>query len=67
MTIGTRLRQRRQQIGETQADIARLTGFAPDHICHFESGRRQPTVESLRRLCLALKCSADYLIGLKEK
>ena len=67
MHIGTRLRTRRQKIGETQASIARLTGFMPEAICHFESGRRQPTVESLRRLCLALKCSADYLIGLKEK
>lgn len=54
-------------LGETQTSIARLTGFLPEAICHFESGRRKPTVESLRRLCLALKCSADYLIGLKEK
>ncbi|TXH58444.1 MAG: XRE family transcriptional regulator [Desulfurellales bacterium] len=67
MRIGDRIRAQRAKIEATQSDIARLTGFAPDHICHFESGRRQPTIDSLRRLCLALKCSADYLIGLKEK
>lgn len=67
MSLAHRLRQRRKEIGETQTSIAKLSGFVPNAISMFECGQREPNIASLRRLCLALKCSADYLIGLKEK
>jgi len=67
MSFAQRLRARRVALGVPQSDIAKTTGFKQCALSHFETGRREPNITNLRRLCVALDCSADYLIGLKEK
>ena len=47
----------------TQRDLADKSGFPPSHISHFESGRRLPSLGNFIKLCDALNCSADFLLG----
>ena len=47
----------------TQAGLAKITGFSPAAISHFESGTRKPSFDSLRRLSAGLHITADYLLG----
>lgn len=58
-----RLRERRILLKLNQKDVARRSGLPPAAISHFETGRREPTMRNLKRLCRALNVSSDYLIG----
>lgn len=64
MTVAQRLVMAREQRGMTQADVARITMLQPAAISHFECGRREPSCANLRRLCIALQVSADWLLDL---
>ncbi len=62
--LGQRMQSARLGLSMTQLELARKTGLKPSAISHFEVGARRPSVANLLRLCVALKCSSDYLIGL---
>jgi transcriptional regulator with XRE-family HTH domain len=51
-----RLRELREARGLTLEDLARLLGTTNQQISHLELGKRQLTVEWLRRLGSALEC-----------
>ena len=61
-----RLREARKLQGFTQEDVGKGALMSRRAVQHFESGERRPSLENLRRLCLALHVSADWLLGLKE-
>lgn len=50
----------------TQEEVAKRCGMDKTLICHYEKGRREPSISNLERLCKGLKVSADYLMGLKD-
>jgi len=50
----------------TQAELSKLSKLHPSSISHFERGKREPSLHNLVRLCRALNCSADYLLGLNK-
>jgi len=58
------LRESREYAGLTQAELAEKTGLQPTAISHFETGTRRPCINNLRKLCKALRCSADSLLQL---
>ena len=58
-----RLRIARERAGLSQSDLAEKAGFQASAISHFETGRRSPSFENLRRLSDALGVTTDYLIG----
>jgi transcriptional regulator with XRE-family HTH domain len=60
--FGERLACVRQMRLMSQADLAQKTRLKSSAVSHFECGRRTPSAQNLRTLCLALNCSADYLI-----
>ena len=62
-----RLRAARESKGLSQTDLAKRAGFQPSAICHFENGRRTPSLDSLRKLADALSVSLDYLAGRSEQ
>ena len=45
-----RLRRSREEKGLSQAELAQKTGFQPSAISHFESGRRSPSFDNLKKL-----------------
>jgi transcriptional regulator with XRE-family HTH domain len=63
-----RVRAAREALGLRQADVAKRMKLNHDtEIAYYESGKRLPGPERLRALCMALKISADELLGLKSK
>jgi len=63
--FSSRLRNIRRLNDMTQIELAVRANLQPSHISHFESGRRTPSIHSLRAICRALEVQADYLLGLK--
>ena len=67
MSFSERLRAARESKGLSQTDLAKRAGFQPSAICHFENGRRAPSLDSLKKLADALSVSLDYLAGRSEQ
>ena len=58
-----RLRKAREDKGLSQTDLANRTGFQPSAISHFETARRAPSFENLKKLADALNVTIDFLLG----
>jgi len=58
-----RLRAMRELRQLSQTQLATRSGLQPSVISHFETGRRVPSFDNLRRLAEALEVTADYLLG----
>ena len=61
-----RLRAARELRGFSQGDLAERAGFQPSAISHFETGRRAPSFDNLKRLADALNVTTDYLLDRSE-
>ena len=68
--IGDRIRQRRNEIGLTQKELAAKINpgtsieTAPHtQVAQWESGKKKPGTDALIRLCNALDCDMDYILG----
>lgn len=59
-TIGTRIRQRRLELGLTQRDLAG-PGVSPSYVSLIEDDRRRPSIKALRRLAPKLDVSVVWL------
>jgi len=59
-----RLRHIRVVRGLSQSELAKLADLHASAVAHFESGSRLPSFENIRALAIALRCTADYLLGL---
>jgi len=67
MDFGTKIRQRREELGISQQELARLLGMTQSRISEIESGARPyVNLPHLRTLARTLGVSADYLIGTWE-
>lgn len=64
--IKERLKELRQEIGESQNSVARAVGVSQSTIAGYEVGDRLPSYEILVKLCKYYKTSADYVLGLKD-
>lgn len=58
-----RLREARDLKKLSQGDLAEKSGLQPSAISHFETGKRAPSFDNLKRLADALAVSVDYLLG----
>lgn len=64
MSVGKRIKERREALGLSQTDLARLTGYADKTgISKIETGDRCLNVEKIRAFAEALDVSIFYLIG----
>lgn len=59
-----RISQRRKMQGLTQSQLAERVGITQAFLAEIEKGRKRPSLEVLEKLCDALGCSADYLLGI---
>jgi len=62
-SFGELLRRTREEKGLSQSELAQKGGFQPSAISHFESGRRAPSFDNLKKLADALAVTIDYLLG----
>lgn len=58
-----KLKEIRKQKGISQAELARRVGCSQVSICNFESGRMNPSLETLVKLSKALDCSLEDLVS----
>jgi len=63
MTLGKRLRERRESFGKTQLDAARELGISNVQLSRYESDDRKPEPELLGRFAEYYRTTTDYLIG----
>lgn len=56
----------REQRGLSQTELATKAGLSQPHIGYIEQGKRSPSVESLKRLAIALDTSATELVSSAE-
>lgn len=62
MTIGERIKASRTSAGLTQAQLAQKSGLAVGTIHQYESNKRQPRVEQLKKIANALSVPVDVLV-----
>jgi transcriptional regulator with XRE-family HTH domain len=68
MTLGERLRKRREELGLSQQELARRVKTRQATISDMERGTlKNPGVVLIRRLARALGVTADWLIGMYEE
>lgn len=61
--LGLRLRMSRRRLGLTQDAVSLRTGLSKSFLSQLESGRANPTLESLHRLAEALETPLSVLLG----
>lgn len=66
MSLGQRIRKRRQEMKLTQEEVAKALGLTSQHISAIEQDKRAPSITSLARLAEELGVSIDYLVTGKE-
>jgi transcriptional regulator with XRE-family HTH domain len=66
MSIGKRIRKRRQILKMTQQELAEAIGVTPQHISAIEQDKRDPSLSSLGKLAEELGVTIDYLVAGKE-
>jgi DNA-binding XRE family transcriptional regulator len=64
--VGERLRQRREQIGWSKADLALAAGYTIEEIADFEAAKCRAGPPALARLCEALQVPIGYVFVCSE-
>lgn len=62
-----RLKKMRKNVSLTQKEIAIKLNIQRVTYSHYETGRSQPSIDTLVLLSCILNCSIDYLVGISEK
>ena len=65
--VGTRIRQRRREIGITQAELAKAVGISASYLNLIEWNKRRIAGTKLRKIAEALNVSLDDLEGSAER
>lgn len=64
--IGKRIVALRNEKGFTQQLVAEAIGISRATYAHYEIDRREPNIETLRRIAMFFDVSADYLLGITD-
>lgn len=62
MDVGVRIREARKDQKLTQAEVAQKAGIAINSLRLYEAGKRQPRLEQLRQIAIALGTSVSELV-----
>lgn len=54
------------QSKKTQIQIAKELGVSPAFLSNIKNGKKKPNIDLLRKICIVLDVSADYLLGLRS-
>ena len=57
------LKKIREDKGLSQTELAKKSGLQPSTVSHFETGRRAPSFDNLKRLADTLEVTTDFLVG----
>jgi transcriptional regulator with XRE-family HTH domain len=65
--FGKRLKTARKNTGWTQEQLGKNAKVPHWSIAQFETNARKPSFNNVRNLAIALKVSADYLLGIIDE
>jgi transcriptional regulator with XRE-family HTH domain len=65
-TLGEQLRNRAQELGLSDAEVARRAGLAPRRYGHYVTGHREPDLQTLVRICRTLNSTPNEMLGFTE-
>jgi transcriptional regulator with XRE-family HTH domain len=60
--VGARLRQRRQDLEQSQEHVAFQAAISPTYLSQIEAGARNPSLKTLFQLCVALDMDLPDLL-----
>ena len=63
--ISKNLKDEIEQSGKSKSEIARAIGVSSPTISQYLSGKIQPSLSTLSKLCTFLNCSADDILNIK--
>lgn len=61
--MNKRIKKRRNELKLSQEHIANKLGITRQGYGHYETGRNEPDIDTVRKLSDILDCSIDYLYG----
>lgn len=64
--FATNLRQRAQEFGLSNAEVARRVGLSERRYAHYVSGRNEPDLAMLVRISEVLQSTPNQLLGLEQ-
>ena len=64
--LGLKLKELRVERGLTLKQVADAVGLTRNAIANYEADIRDPSLDTLKELCIFFEVSSDYLIGLSE-
>lgn len=67
MTFSENLRKYRIQHGMTQIDLSERCGINPKTLSSYETGRTEPNLGEIRKICSVFNCSIAEITGTKER
>lgn len=59
--MGDRIKERRLELGITQAEIEEMTGIKKNTISNYENNVSSPSIDNIAKLMEILHCDANYL------
>ncbi len=62
-----KLKELRIEAKLNQNDLAKILGITRSAYSNYEQGIREPSVDTIKKICRFYKISADYLLGLDEE
>jgi len=65
--ISENLKTEIEQSGKSKTEIARAIGVSNPTVSQYLSGRIQPTLATLSKLCSFLGCSADDILDVSKQ
>ena len=64
--LSIRLNEILKEKNISQVALAKMIGMSQGVVNNYCTGKREPTLDVLISICLALNESADYLLGLED-
>lgn len=64
--ISKNIRDEIEHSGKSKTEIARAIGVSGPTVSQYLSGRIQPSLTTLSKLCIFLDCSADDILCIKK-
>lgn len=64
--ISKNIKEEIEHSGKTKTEIAKAIGVSNPTISQYVSGRIQPSLSTLSKLCTFLNCSADDILNIQK-
>lgn len=65
--LGAKLKEARKKAGYTQQEVEIHTDISRQVLSHYETGKREPNIETLAKLSDFYEVSIDWLVGTMGK